>query len=235
MNCQPISTHSTSSTGTMGKAPQPFYDPLLLAVEEAHRRGLELHAWFNPYRARHVIAKSAICPTHISKTHPDWVKHYGKVLWLDPGEPGVQDYSLRVVMDVVNRYDVDGVHLDDYFYPYKEKDASGVEMDFPDDSSWRRCGRGGALSREDWRRENVNQFIHQVYQSIKAAKPWVKFGVSPFGIWRPWSIASAARPVLPRQRSACVEPTTSRWPSVAGFWQHEIRVPDTDERRKRYW
>ena len=172
-------------TGTMGRAPEPFYDPLAFAVEEAHRRGLELHAWFNPYRARHVIAKSPISANHVSKTHPQLVRQYGKSLWLDPGEKEVQDYSLSVVMDVVKRYDIDGVHFDDYFYPYKEQDASGKELDFPDDASWQRFGAGGKLSREDWRRENVNVFIQRVYQSIKATKPWVKFGISPFGIWRP--------------------------------------------------
>jgi uncharacterized lipoprotein YddW (UPF0748 family) len=172
-------------TGTMGKAPQPFYDPLAFAIEEAHKRGLELHAWFNPYRAWLVSAKSPISSNHISKTHPELVRHYGKLLWLDPGERAVQDYSLGVVMDVVKRYDVDGVHFDDYFYPYKERDGSGKELDFPDEASWQRCGAGGKLNREDWRRENVNGFVHRVYQSIKATKPWVKFGISPFGIWRP--------------------------------------------------
>jgi len=172
-------------TGTMGKAPSPFYDPLSFAVEEAHKRGLELHAWFNPYRARHSNAKSPIAANHISRTHPELVRRYGSSLWLDPGEKAVQDYSLRVIMDVVRRYDIDGVHIDDYFYPYKERDRSGRELDFPDDSSWRRFGAGGKLSRDDWRRENVDSFVHRVYTSIKQAKPWVKFGVSPFGIWRP--------------------------------------------------
>jgi uncharacterized lipoprotein YddW (UPF0748 family) len=97
----------------------------------------------------------------------------------------VQDYSLSVVMDVVQRYDVDGVHFDDYFYPYKANSGAGKDMDFPDDSSWQRFGASGKLSRDDWRRENVNTFIQRVYKSIKAAKPWVKFGISPFGIWRP--------------------------------------------------
>jgi uncharacterized lipoprotein YddW (UPF0748 family) len=172
-------------TGTMGRPPEPFYDPLAFAVEEAHKRGLELHAWFNPYRARLLSAKSPVAATHVSKTRPQLVRQYGEFLWLDPGEKNVQDYSLSVVMDVVKRYDVDGIHFDDYFYPYKAHDGSGKELDFPDDSSWRRYGAGGKLSRDDWRRENVNVFIQRVYKSIKAAKPWVKFGVSPFGIWRP--------------------------------------------------
>jgi uncharacterized lipoprotein YddW (UPF0748 family) len=172
-------------TGTMGRAPEPFYDPLAFAVEEAHKRGLELHAWFNPYRARHFSAKSPISPNHISKTRPDLVRQYGKFLWLDPGEKDVPDYSLRVVLDVVRRYDIDGVHFDDYFYP--DKRDAGTEQDFPDGASWKRFGAGGRLSREDWRRENVNRFLQRVAQSLKATKPWVKFGISPFGIWRPKS------------------------------------------------
>ena len=172
-------------TGTMGKPPQPYYDPLAFAVAEAHQRGLELHAWFNPYRARRLAAKSPAASNHVSKTRPQLVRQYGQFLWLDPGEKAVQDYSLSVILDVVKRYDVDGVHFDDYYYPYKEKDAAGKVLDFPDDASWRRFGASGKLNRDDWRRENVNQFIARVYKSIKSTKPWVKFGVSPFGIWRP--------------------------------------------------
>lgn len=171
-------------TGTMGKPPEPFYDPLAFAIAEAHQRGLELHAWFNPYRARHSNARSPIAATHMSKTRPQLVRRYGSYLWLDPGEREVQEHSLNVVLDVVKRYDVDGVHFDDYFYPYKES-ANGRELDFPDEASWKKSGAGGKLERNDWRRENVNGFIQKVYKSVKATKPWVKFGVSPFGIWRP--------------------------------------------------
>jgi uncharacterized lipoprotein YddW (UPF0748 family) len=170
-------------TGTMGKAPEPYYDPLTFAIEEAHKRGLELHAWFNPYRAGHPSAKSTVSPNHITKTRPQLVRRYGKQVWLDPGEREVQEYSLSVVMDVVRRYDIDGVHFDDYFYPYKELDRSGNEVDFPDDASWKRFGAG--VERDDWRRENVDAFVRKVYDSIKATKQWVKFGISPFGIWRP--------------------------------------------------
>ncbi|HVM51210.1 MAG TPA: family 10 glycosylhydrolase [Candidatus Acidoferrum sp.] len=177
-------------TGVMGRAPQPYYDPLAFAIAEAHKRGLELHAWFNPYRARILDSTSPTSADHVSKRRPQLVRHYGKFLWLDPGEKEVQDYSLSVIMDVVKRYDVDGVHFDDYFYPYKEKDSAGKEMDFPDEASWRRYGAHGKMTRDDWRRDNVNQFIERVYRSIKSAKPWVKFGVSPFGIWRPGYPAS---------------------------------------------
>ena len=182
----PIEPWSEYLTGTMGKAPQPFYDPLAFAVEEAHRRGLELHAWFNPYRALHFTSKSQIAPNHVSKTHPDLVRKYGNYLWLDPGEPGVRDYTLSVVMDVVKRYDIDGVHFDDYFYP--DRRDSGADSDFPDEASWKKylaSASGARMSREDWRRENVNAFVERVYDSIKAVKPWVKFGISPRGIWRP--------------------------------------------------
>ena len=173
-------------TGTMGRAPQPFYDPLAFAIEEAHRRGLELHAWFNPFRALHPQTKSPVAPNHISRTHPELVRRYGDQFWLDPGDPAVRAHVLRVVMDVVQRYDVDGVQFDDYFYPYPEKDAAGRELEFPDDATWQKFGLASGFSnRDDWRRANVNQFIHSVYQSIKAVKPWVKFGISPFGIWRP--------------------------------------------------
>ncbi len=180
----PIEPWSEYLTGTMGKRPEPQYDPLAFAAEEAHKRGLELHAWFNPFRARDISARSPISANHVSQTHPDWVHPYGKFLWLDPGEKAVQEYSLSVVLDVVKRYDIDGVHFDDYFYPYPEKEGGRDQM-FPDESSWSQYGAGGTLSREDWRRENVNRFVQRTYQSIKALKPWVKFGISPFGIWRP--------------------------------------------------
>jgi len=173
-------------TGRMGQAPTPSYDPLSFAVEEAHRRGLELHAWFNPFRARHLNARSAPAANHISKTRPQWVRQYGKALWLDPGESAARDYSIRVVLDVVRRYDIDGVHLDDYFYPYQEEDAAGNPLAFPDWPSWKHYQEtGGKLSRNDWRRANIDGFVERLYQSIKAEKPFVKFGVSPFGIWRP--------------------------------------------------
>lgn len=180
----PIEPWSEYLTGEMGKPPQPFYDPLAFAVEQAHKRGMELHAWFNPYRAQHRSAKSPISPNHVARKRPDLVKTYGPYLWLDPGEKDVQELSRRVVLDVLQRYDVDGIHFDDYFYPYKET-ADGAELDFPDDASWKKVGAGTGLSRDDWRRRNVDTFLKDTYQAVKSKKPWVKFGVSPFGIWRP--------------------------------------------------
>ncbi len=173
-------------SGRMGQGPNPPYDPLAFAVEEAHKRGLELHAWFNPYRARTPSARSPVSNNHISKERPNMVKSYGGYLWLDPGDTNVQAYILRVMLDVLRRYDVDGIHIDDYFYPPPQKDVAGKILPFPDWSSWRGyLAGGGRLSREDWRRENVNNLVQTMYRAIKSEKPHVKFGVSPSGIWRP--------------------------------------------------
>jgi uncharacterized lipoprotein YddW (UPF0748 family) len=172
-------------TGMMGKAPEPAYDPLHFAVEEAHARGLELHAWFNPYRAGFPHTKYT-SPMHVTKKHPGWVRRYGNLLWLDPAEAGVQEYVLRVILDVVRRYDIDGVHLDDYFYPYPDPIQPGVFRDFPDDITWKRYQRaGGKLPRNEWRRENVNKMVQRLQREIHLQKPWLMFGISPFGIWRP--------------------------------------------------
>ncbi|HEX6926883.1 MAG TPA: family 10 glycosylhydrolase [Longimicrobiaceae bacterium] len=182
----PLEPWSEYLTGTMGQPPQPLYDPLEFAIREAHLRGLELHAWFNPYRARHPSGRSPISPDHLSRTRPDLVKRYGTHLWMDPGEPEVQDRTVEVIVDVVRRYDIDGVHIDDYFYPYQERNRSGRLIAFPDDESYRRYRAvGGDLPRDDWRRENVNTLVARLYREIKEAKRWVKFGISPFGIWRP--------------------------------------------------
>ena len=171
-------------TGQMGRAPEPFYDPLAFAVAEAHKRGLELHAWINPYRAK-VPSTKTVSSKHISRTNPDLVRKYGPYLWMDPGDPAVRRRTVRVVLDIVRRYDVDGIHMDDYFYPYPETQR-GREIEFPDASTYRRYRRGGGeLSRNDWRRRNVDLLVKQLDDSIHAVKSWVKFGISPFGIWRP--------------------------------------------------
>jgi uncharacterized lipoprotein YddW (UPF0748 family) len=172
-------------TGVQGRAPSPFWDPLAFAVREAHARGLELHAWFNPYRAKHPSAKGPLAKNHLARTNPSLVKSYGTHLWMDPGEPAVRARTLKVVLDVVKRYDIDGVHLDDYFYPYKEKRANG-STEFPDDASYKKYKKsGGELERDDWRRSNVDRLIEELHTGIAKTKPWVKFGISPFGIWRP--------------------------------------------------
>lgn len=173
-------------TGAMGRPPDPPWDPLAFAVTEAHARGLQLHAWFNPFRARHPSAKSPPAGPHVALRRPDLVREYGKHLWLDPGDPAAHREVLAAVLDVVLRYDVDGVHMDDYFYPYPERGAGGAEIAFPDDSTWRRYrANGGRLRRADWRRKNINDFVRTLYTSVKAIRKDVQVGISPFGIWRP--------------------------------------------------
>ena len=183
----PYEPWSEYLTGTMGVAPDPFWDPLAFVVEEGHRRGLEVHAWFNPFRARYYNRNAPVAPNHISRTHPQLVKRYGSFLWMDPGEPAVHEHALKVITDVVRRYDVDGVHIDDYFYPYKERNPRTRRyIDFPDQASWNRYrNRGGRMSRDDWRRANVDGFVEALYRETHKVKPWVEVGISPFGIWRP--------------------------------------------------
>jgi uncharacterized lipoprotein YddW (UPF0748 family) len=187
-------------TGLQGQPPQPWYDPLAFWVTQAHARGLELHAWFNPYRARQNGARSPAAPNHISRTNPAAVKSYGKYLWMDPGEDASVKQTLDVVLDVVRRYDIDGVHIDDYFYPYPieaaglagaesaalEGRGGKTELDFPDEPAWRRyVAGGGRLDRAGWRRQNVNNLIQALYEGIHREKSWVRFGISPFGLGRP--------------------------------------------------
>ena len=170
-------------TGEMGR-PQDF-DPLEFLVAEAHKRGILVHAWFNPYRAYHPAAKT-MSDGHVSKMKPSIVRRYGRYMWLDPTSEDAIQHSVDVIADVVRRYDIDGVHFDDYFYPYAEKDTAGVEIDFPDEVNWQAYQRsGGKLARDDWRREKVNLFIESVGKTIKRIKPDIVYGISPFGIWRP--------------------------------------------------
>jgi uncharacterized lipoprotein YddW (UPF0748 family) len=169
-------------TGQQGQ--NPGYDPLALAIAECRKRGLEIHAWFNPYRAVTDASRASIAPNHVSKTHPSWIKSYGNLRILDPGLPAVRAHVTRVVIDVLRRYDVDGIHFDDYFYPYPQ-----TGLTFNDNDTFATYGRGFS-SRADWRRDNVNKLIQMVHDSVAATKPWVKFGVSPFGIWQNKSSSS---------------------------------------------
>ncbi len=165
-------------TGSQGRAPNPYYDPLKFMIDETHKRGIEFHAWFNPYRAVVSTSSSSVSATHVSKTHPDWIITYGTLKVLNPGLPEVREYVVKVIMDVVRRYDIDGVHFDDYFYPYPK---SGVTFD--DDATFSAYPRG-FTNKADWRRDNVNLLIKMVHDSLNAVKPWIKFGISPFGIWK---------------------------------------------------
>ncbi|MBX9900058.1 MAG: family 10 glycosylhydrolase, partial [Burkholderiaceae bacterium] len=173
-------------TGTQGKAPEPFYDPLQVWIELAHARGMELHAWFNPFRARSALGKSIVSPKHVSKSLAHTVRTYGDLLWLDPAEPEATAHTSSVILDVVRRYAIDGVHIDDYFYPYPIKQANGQELDFPDDKPWTAyVQNGGSLVRADWRRDHVNKLVESLNRQIHQIKPQLKFGISPFGIGRP--------------------------------------------------
>lgn len=181
----PLEPWSEFLTGTMGKAPDPPYDPLAFAIDEAHARGLELHVWFNPYRVRHTDAAGPAAATHASLAMPDAVRRYGKFLWFDPGEPLAADRFIDVVLDVVARYDIDGVHIDDYFYPYPVKEGDR-EVPFPDEESHARAvAAGGLADRAAWRRDNVDRLVERMWREVKKLKPHVLVGVSPFGIWRP--------------------------------------------------
>ncbi len=172
-------------TGRQGRAHEPAWDPLAFAVEAAHKRGLELHAWFNPYRAAYVT-DTAIARNHISRTNPEMIWKYDRYLWMNPGDSTVRTRSVRAIVDVAKRYDVDGVHIDDYFYPYPVNDVAGKKIDFPDSATYAAyLKRGGKLSKDDWRRDNVDRLVEAIYKGVHAAKPWVKVGISPFGIWRP--------------------------------------------------
>lgn len=163
-------------TGYQGVAPSPFYDPLQFAVEEAHKRGMEIHAWFNPYRAVKSVGQYTIANNHVTKTHPEWVLNFGSLKILDPGLPQVRDFVVKIVADVVTRYDIDGVHMDDYFYPY-----SGITTQ--DSASWR-LYKGSFTDIGDWRRDNVNTLIDRMHDTIQVIRPSVKVGMSPFGIWK---------------------------------------------------
>jgi len=176
-------------SGEQGRAPgargEASWDPLAFWLQEAHRRGLELHAWLNPYRARHSSAKSPLVAPHIGVRQPALVKRYGDMLWMDPGEPAAAAHTLAVVTDLLRRYDVDAVHIDDYFYPYPVA-AGGGDLPFPDDEAWARFQlAGGGLARDDWRRANVDGFVQALQRTVRELRPAVRLGISPFGLPRP--------------------------------------------------
>ncbi len=170
-------------TGEMGKKPDPYYDPLEFWVDEAHKRGLELHVWLNPYRAHHSNSGPVTSASMVNKASDYIVRLKNGMYWFDPADKRTQDHASRVVNDIVKRYDIDGVHFDDYFYPYATYNGGA---DFPDHKTWNKYkSEGGELTRADWRRDHVNQFIKRIYEEIKEEKNFVKFGLSPFGIWKP--------------------------------------------------
>ncbi len=167
-------------TGKQGIAPDPFYDPLDFTIRACRERGLDIHVWLNPYRAVTDTARASIAPNHPVNQHPEWFVTYGKARYFNPGLPETRDHVATVVADVVRRYDVDAIHFDDYFYPYK---ISGQE--FPDQKAFEQYPRGfTAGEKEEWRRDNVDLIIRQLHDTIKTVNPHVEFGISPFGVWR---------------------------------------------------
>ena len=164
-------------TGVQGEAPVPLWDPMQFMIEECHKRCMEFHAWINPYRVKTALA-NPLAANHVYHLHPEWFITYGNQLFFDPALPESRRHICMVITDILTRYDVDAIHMDDYFYPYPLKG-----MEFPDDASFARYG-GGFDNRGDWRRSNVNLLIKQIHETVREVKPWVKFGVSPFGIYR---------------------------------------------------
>ncbi len=166
--------------GEQGKAPDPFYDPLQFTIDECRKRGLDIHVWMNPYRAVFDTARSSVSDDHPIKNHPEWFVKYGKTAYFNPGLPETRAHVSSIVADVIRRYDVDAVHFDDYFYPYR---IAGKE--FPDQDAFELYPRSyQAKEKEDWRRDNVDLIIKQLHDTIKSIAPHVEFGISPFGVWR---------------------------------------------------
>lgn len=198
----PYEPWSRYLTGTQGK--DPGYDVLAFQVEAAHERGLELHAWFNPYRVSNDADASKLVPHHPARVHPDWVLTYGGKLYYDPGLPAVRAFVQDAMLDAVRRYDIDAVHFDDYFYPYPVAGQS-----FPDDASY--AASGTTLSRADWRRENVNLLVREMRDRIRETKANVKFGISPFGIWRNSSSDPSGSATKGSESYSAISADTRRW------------------------
>ena len=173
----PYEPWSRFLTGVQGKAPSSMWDPLQFMIEECHKRNMELHAWINPYRAK-TKGTGALSPMHPYSKNPELFVQYAGQLYFDPGLPESRKYICKIVRDIVTRYDVDAIHMDDYFYPYPNP---GEE--FPDNVSFAAYGRG-FTRRADWRRDNVNVLIKEIHETVRECKPWVKFGISPFAIYR---------------------------------------------------
>ena len=161
-------------TGTNGKAPD--YDPLSFMIEETHKRGMAFHAWFNPFRANTDTLTDKLDPNHVVKQHPEWIVNANKMQYINPGIPEARQHIIDTIMEVVDNYDIDGVHLDDYFYP-----ANGV---FNDDVTFKMYNSNHIAALADWRRDNINEFVRQLGESIHRSKPQVSYGISPFGVWR---------------------------------------------------
>lgn len=161
-------------TGTQGQ--HPGYDPLAFMIAETHKRGMQFHAWFNPFRASTDVKIDQLAANHVAKLHPEWIVIAGNKPYINPGIPEARQHIIAAIREVVNRYDVDGVHLDDYFYP--------TNVDFPDDATYQAYNHKSLASKADWRRDNINTFVRELSEAIDRVKPEIQFGISPFGVWR---------------------------------------------------
>jgi len=212
-------------TNAQGVAPNPLWDPLQFAIEESRKRGLEIHAWLNPYRAvsdtgaANEGAAGRYAATHVSKTRPEWMLTIGTVRILNPGLPAVRDYIHTVAMDIVNRYDIDGLHFDDYFY------QTGT---IADEAAYLADPRGfpnTTAGRADWRRDNVSLLVERIGSSIRTAKPWVKFGISPSGIYR-------SDPAFP---NGTANPSVGSWTATGAFQHFSSSFADTRKWLQSGW
>lgn len=197
-------------TGTQGR--DPGYDPLAFMLTEAHKRHIEFHAWLNPYRVSMQDHLDQLAANNPARLHPDWVVSYGGKLYFDPGIPAVRSYLVDSISEVVRNYNIDAIHLDDYFYPYPV-----AKQDFPDNATYQKYGASQFVQKADWRRNNVNQLIQDVSHTIKQIKPHVQFGVSPFGVWR----------------NKAVDPTGSD--THAGPTDYDVLYADTRTWIRRGW
>ncbi|MEA3452472.1 MAG: family 10 glycosylhydrolase [Bacteroidota bacterium] len=170
-------------TGKQGRAPSPYFDPMEFMIEETHKRKMQFHAWINPFRAVATFSKAHVVSNHISKTKSNWFFNYGVNKYFDPGIPEVRNYIALIISDIVRRYDIDAIHFDDYFYPYPIKNSQNQIIDIPDKDTYKKYGNGFS-NIKDWRRDNINKFVKQISDSINNISPWVRFGISPPGVWR---------------------------------------------------
>lgn len=176
----PFEPWSQVLTGTQGKAPQPYYDPLTFMINESHKRNIDFHAWLNPYRAVFNYKQAKIAENHPALQYPEWFVNYGQHTYYNPGLPQTRHFIAKIVGDITRRYDVDAIHMDDYFYPYKIPNR-----EFPDETAFQEYPRNfNKNQKDDWRRDNVNLIIKELRDTIKQNKPWVQLGISPFGVWR---------------------------------------------------
>jgi uncharacterized lipoprotein YddW (UPF0748 family) len=175
-----IEPWSVYLTGSQGTAPNPIWDPLDFIISYCHERNIEVHAWINPYRAGLKNNTEGFAPNHMALLYPEYAYPFDTYLWMDPGAEVVQNRTFDVAIDLITRYDLDGLHMDDYFYPYP---VTGVE--FPDSETYNAyLSSGGSMPLDDWRRDNVNKLVERLNAGIHAVKPWASFSISPFGIYR---------------------------------------------------